>query len=389
MKKLIYLDYNATSPILPDLAEALAQIVTTWGNPSSIHWAGQAAKTVVRTSRQNIAKALNVSPLELVFTSGGSESNNTVLKSTFFKTKGSSRNEFITTEIEHSSVLNTFQWIESQGGVVHYLKVNREGEIDLAQFQEVLSEKTALVSVMLANNETGVLFPIKKISEMAHSFGAEMHTDAVQAYGKIPVNLASLDVDFASIASHKFYGLKGTGVLFCKKGHEITPLIHGGGQERHRRGGTEGTLGIYAMGFMADKIGEVPDQATRLGKIRDHLEKKLLELIPETILTQQLKERLPNTTNFILPGLDGETLLMSLDVKGFAVSTGAACSSGSPEPSPTLLKMGLTRDEAQSSMRVSLGWLTTEEDAQEFLNALVAVVKRLKGLSAQSTQEVL
>lgn len=387
-KNPVYLDYNATTPLHPEISTKLPEVINAWGNPSSIHWAGRLAKTVIRESRQNLAKALNVTPLELVFTSGGSEANSTVLHSIFEKSKGQARSEFITTNVEHPSVLKALDHFESLGAKVHRIQVTREGHFDWEHFDRVLSEKTALVFVMLANNETGVLLPVKEISSRAHAKGAKVHTDAVQAYGKIPVDLADLNVDFAAIAAHKFYALKGCGALFSKKGNELQSMIFGGGQERHRRGGTENTLGIWAMGLMAAKTSEVDAQAKRLSGLRDQMETRILATIPQVKITHQSVSRLPNTSSIVIDGIDGDTLLMSLDVKGFAVSTGSACSSGSPEPSKALRAMGLSRVEAQSSLRISLGWMTTEEEVNEFLNILVPVVERLRSLNTFEEREL-
>jgi cysteine desulfurase len=382
----IYLDFNATTPLDEELKKTLPEILEISGNPSSIHWAGQASKTLMRESRNALAEALGVSPLELIFTSGGSEGNNTVLQSTFEKTRNTGRNEFISTSIEHPSVLKTLAHLKSQGAVVHTISIGKNGELDWQHFEKVLGERTALVSMMLANNETGLILPIQKITAMAHAAGAKMHTDAVQALGKIQVNLPELGVDFASFSSHKFYALKGSGVLYSKKGNDLRPLIFGGGQERHRRGGTENLLGIWALGFMARKLSEIPARQEKVRALRDHMEKEILNLIPNARVTQAGANRLPNTSSLVLDGVDGETLLMSLDVKGFAVSTGAACSAGSPEPSPGLLAMGLTREEAQSSLRVSLGWPTTMDDVQAFISTLHQVILRLRSLQMKSSE---
>jgi cysteine desulfurase len=376
----VYLDFNATTPIQAELKSALPEVLEVWGNPSSIHWAGQQAKTLLRDARISIANSLGVSPLELIFTSGGSEGNNTVLRGVFEKTRGLARSEFITTNIEHPSVLKTLSHLKDLGAVVHQIGVSKTGELDWEHLSRVLGERTALVSMMLANNETGLILPLKKVTEMAHAVGALVHTDAVQAFGKIPVNLAELGVDYASISAHKFYALKGSGVLFAKKGSDIKPLIYGGGQERSRRGGTENVIGIWAMGFMTSQFSNLSERADRVRALRDQMESEILKTIPQTRVTHADRERLPNTSNLILEGVDGETLLMSLDVKGFAVSTGAACSSGNPEPSPILLAMGLTRPEAQSSLRVSIGWTTTEEEINSFISTLQQVATRLRNL---------
>jgi len=377
-----YLDFNATTPLNQSLALELPEVLQVWGNPSSIHWAGQGTKTILREARKNVAQCLGVSPLELIFTSGGSEANNTVLQSFFEQTRNSERNEFITTRIEHPSILKTMAHLKDLGAIVHFISIDRNGDLDWDHFGKVLSPRTALVSMMLANNETGILLPIREVTAKAHAVGAKVHTDAVQALGKISLNLSDLGVDFASFSAHKFYSLKGIGVLYAKKGNELRPLIFGGGQERHRRGGTENTLGIWAFGFMAAQASEIPRRAEAIRFLRDHLESEILAQIPDVSITQGEASRLPNTSSLVISGIDGETLLMSLDVKGFAVSTGAACSSGSPEPSPILIAMGLSRDEAQSSLRVSLGWTTTETEIKEFIATLKSVVTRLRSLSA-------
>lgn len=384
MKKHIYFDHNATTPVSTKVLARLPEAVALWGNPSSIHWAGQQTKTLLRVARQNVATALGVSPLEIIFTNGGSESNNTVIKGLFHQFKNSeTRNEYITSAVEHPSVINAFRWLESQGAVVHFIGVDVQGQIDLETYKKLLSPKTVLVSVMAANNETGVLFPIAEMVRLAHQAGAKFHSDCVQMFGKLPLNLRDLNLDFASISAHKFYSLKGAGLLYSKKGNEVTPLIHGGGQERHRRGGTENTLGIFSLGVMAGEISNVSAQAKETAELRDHLEKRILSEIPQVTVTHSQVPRLPNTSSLILDGVDGETLLMSLDVKGFAVSTGAACSSGSPEPSPGLLAIGLTRRQAQSSLRVSLGWESTLEQVDEFVDVLISVVERLRELNPE------
>ena len=255
-----------------------------------------------------------------------------------------------------------------------------------AKPQNVLSEKTALVSVMLANNETGNLFPIKELAKLAHEKGALFHTDAVQGLGKIEINLKDLDVDYASFSAHKFYALKGCGVLYAKKGVPQVPFIWGGAQERSRRGGTENVLGILSLGVMAKMKSEILTQSQRIEKLRDNLQLEIFKRIPNCRITGSELNRLPNTLSIVIDGIDGETLLMNLDIKGFAVSTGAACSSGNPEPSPVLLALGLTRAEAQNSLRVSLCWNTTEEDLQKFLNCLIETVKYLRHLESETTK---
>lgn len=375
-----YLDHNATTALHPQVLSAVSEHLSLFGNASSIHWAGQKSKTAIRIAREKIAKVLNVSPLELIFTSGASESNNTVIQSVF---QNSNKNEFICTQVEHPSVMKSMQAIESLGAVVHRIPVSRAGFLDLEFFKKVCGPKTALVSVMLANNETGNIFPIKEMVRISHETGALFHMDGVQGLGKMPLDLKDLNVDYASFSGHKFYALKGTGLLYVKKGTPLQPLIQGGAQERSRRGGTENLLGIVAMGAACDLASEISTQQARLTELRNHMECEILKRISRVTITGGEALRLSNTSSLIIPGVDGETLLMALDIKGFAVSTGAACSSGNPEPSPVLLAMGLSREEAQNSLRVSLGWPTTQQDVETFINELVMTVNRLREIHEQ------
>lgn len=374
----IYLDHNATTPLAPEVVEATTEALGQWGNPSSIHFSGRGPKLFLREARQNLSRALGCHPLELIFTSGASESNNTILKSCFQQRP--SRTEFITTRIEHPSVLETLKYLESLGATVHYIEVNRKGQFNWEQFRRALSEKTNLVSVMAANNETGLILPLEQIVKEAHAVGALVHTDAVQAFGKIPFELRNLEVDYASLSGHKFYALKGVGVSFVRRGSPYVPLIHGGAQERFRRAGTENVLAIHSLGVMSEHLSRVGAQYERIENLRNQFECKLQEKIQGVSITHAEATRLPNTSSLVIEGVDGETLLMSLDIKGFSVSTGAACSSGSPEPSPVLIAIGLTRTEAQSSLRVSLGWHTSPEEMDLFLETLIQVVHRLRSL---------
>ncbi|MDX9732104.1 MAG: cysteine desulfurase family protein, partial [Bdellovibrionales bacterium] len=270
---------------------------------------------------------------------------------------------------------------------VELVPVDRAGCIRVEDVQSRLRVgETVLVSFMLANNETGVIQPVKEIARIAKEAGALVHTDAVQALGRIPVDVRDLGVDFASFAGHKFYSLRGIGVLYQARHAPLEPLIAGGGQERHRRGGTENTIAIASMGYMCGRMGECEERAQAMLELRDLFEARVLSEISETSVTGGESSRLPSTSSLLIPGTDGETLLMSLDMEGFSVSTGAACSSGSPEPSPVLLGMGLTRAEAQCSLRVGLGWSTTREEVEAFVEALKKVVKRLRDLRGWQPQ---
>lgn len=383
-----YFDHNATTPVSREVQDALPEIASSWGNPSSIHWGGRQPKNILRDARKAIADAISASPLEIIFTSGGSESNNTVLHglfeyyqtAPFVSPEQRVRLHYMCSAVEHPSVMKTMEHLKSLGAQVDFIPVNRKGELDMEFFDAHLTEKTALVSVMAANNETGTLFPIKELARKAHAVGALFHTDAVQMFGKLPLNVKDLDVDFASFSGHKFYSVKGSGVLYVKKGANVSALVQGGAQERHRRGGTENTLGIGALGVAVRRMSQVADKAQAIATLRDYMEARILNEISEVTLTAAETARLPNTSSLILKGVDGETMLMSLDIMGYAVSTGAACSSGNPEPSPVLLAMGLSRAEAQNSLRLSLGWDTTQEQIDGFIEALKSVVQRLRTL---------
>ncbi len=379
----IYLDHNATSPISDEVRALVPEWLTHWGNPSSIHVAGRGPKTLLRESRDKIAKLLGVNPLELIFTNGGSESNNFALKGVF-ETAPEGRDHYIISAVEHPSLKRTADYLRSRGARVDEIPVLRSGRIDLEAYQALLTDKTALVSVMMANNETGHVFPIREMAELAHAKGALFHTDGVQALGKMEFNLRDLGVDLASFAGHKFYALKGIGVLYAKKGVKLENLVHGGGQERHRRGGTENILAIASLGYMCGKKDEIAARGEQMRVLRDHFETRVTSEIEGVSITGAESPRLPNTSSLLIPGVDGEILLMNLDLKGYAVSTGAACSSGSPEPSPVLLAMGLTRAEAQSSMRVGLGWSTTREQVDRFIETLIEVVRHIRAIDAQS-----
>jgi cysteine desulfurase len=373
MSAAVYLDHNATTPVHPEILAKVPEWLASWGNPSSIHAFGRGPKSVLREARQKIADLAGVQPLELIFTAGGSEANNLALKGAAVK-----RKHFVVSAVEHPSVRKTAEWLQSQGAKVDFFGVDREGRADLDQLRALVTAETAMVSCMLANNETGHIYPLKEIAAIAHAQGALVHTDAVQALGKIEINLRELGVDLATFSGHKFYALKGCGVLYARKGVTVNPVIHGGAQERGRRAGTENLLSIAALGFMCGKKSEIAAQGQRIAQLRDHMEKRILSEIGHTVVTGPSAPRLPNTSSLCLQGVDGETLLMNLDVRGFGVSTGAACSSGNPEPSPTLLAMGLTREEAQSSLRLSLGWGNTREEVDRFVDELKLVVARLR-----------
>lgn len=380
----VYLDHNATTPVDSSLFELVPTWMAQFGNPSSIHQASRGPRTLIREARAQIAEFLSVSSLEIVFTSGASEANNTVIKLVWNR-RGNERNEFICSSVEHPSVINAMKAIERFGAVIHWIPVNRDGELDINFVKSVLSNKTALISVMSANNETGTLFPIAEIVALAKPFGVLVHSDCVQMLGKHPLNLKELGVDYATFSGHKFYALKGSGFMYIKKTSPFIALIDGGAQERSRRGGTENTVGIAAMGHMIRKMGgmNLISKSEEIGSLRDYLESEIKKEISGVHFTAQKNRRLTNTSHMMIEGIDAETLLINLDLDGYCVSTGAACSSGNPEPSPVLLAMGFSRSEAQTSLRVSLGWSTTQLELKAFVLKLKDVVVRLRQMKKE------
>jgi len=376
----IYLDNNATTPYSPILKSRWAELLDIFGNPSSIHQDSRASKAVLREARHKLANLLECSPLEIIFNSGASEGNCSVLNAVFEVTN-KYRNEFLISAVEHPSVLKAAVYLQSRGALVHYIPVNRDGVIDLNYIKEKLSVRTALVSVMYANNETGTLFPIKEISKLAHKAGALMHADCVQTLGKLNLNIKDLDLDYATFSAHKFYALKGTGFCYVKKSAPWLALIHGGGQERNRRGGTENIIGIAAINIVLDQLINTEVRTTEMLRLRNLLEELIDQDISNVKFIARNAARINNTSCLIINDVDGETLLMSLDLKGYSVSTGAACSSGNPEPSPVLLAMGLSRTEAQSSLRVSLGWETTEDQIVKFVSVLKNIIIKLREIN--------
>jgi cysteine desulfurase len=358
------------------------ELVDIYGNPSSVHQDSRLSKQILREARNKIAQLLGCSPLEVIFNSGASEANNSILKSVL-SADYSGRNEVLISEVEHPSIAKTAQYLESVGIKVHRIPVNRKGELELSFLDRYLSEKTALVSVMYANNETGNIFPVREVADRAHQVGAKMHSDCVQMLGKSLCDFAELNLDYASFSAHKFYSLKGTGFCYVRKSSPWLPLIHGGGQERHRRGGTENLTGLAALNIVLDKILHSEAEIKRMRILRDRMENEILKTIENVRVTGGESPRVSNTSSLIIDDVDGETLLMSLDLKGFSVSTGAACSSGNPEPSPVLLAMGLSPLEAQSSLRISLGWENSEEQIAEFVEVLREVVEKLRNLKVE------
>jgi cysteine desulfurase len=379
----IYLDYAATTPLDPRVLEAMMPYMTEhFGNPNSIHSFGREARRAIDEAREKIAQLLNCQPSEIVFTSGGTESDNLVLRGVAeaYRHKG---NHIVTTAIEHHAVLRTCKALEDMGFFVTYLPVDEHGLISPEQVAEAVNERTILVSVMHANNEIGTIEPIAEIVRAVKEKRPDIivHTDAVQTVGHIPVDIQELGVDLLSFSAHKFYGPKGIGGLFVRKGVRLVPQITGGGQERNRRSGTENVAAIVGMAKALElAVEEMPTELPRLQALRDELITGVLSRIPETRLNGHPTLRLPHNANFSFRGIEGEALLLQLDLNGIAASSGSACSSGSLEPSHVLLALGLDYELAIGSLRITLGRFTTREHILRLLDLLPKVVEKLRAL---------
>jgi cysteine desulfurase len=378
----VYLDHNATTPVHPEVRKAIEPYLDDqFGNPSSIHWAGRDVRKGVEDARQEIASFFGCQPLEVVFTSSGTESDNLAVKGIAYR-KGNAGKHIITSQVEHPAVINTCRFLETQGFRVTFVPVNRYGIVEPDSIRDALAEDTILVSVMYANNETGDIMPVPEIGAIAREAGVVMHTDAVQATGKIPIDFGTLPVDLLTFSGHKVNALKGTGGLIVRKGIEIEAMTHGGHQERGRRGGTENVAGIVAMGksFQILKEG-MEEEVAETRRLRDRFEKGLFERIPELVLNGHPTQRLPNTVNISFRFVEGEAMLLNLDMMGIACSSGSACTSGSLEASPILLAMGADPTDAQGALRFSLGRGNTEEDIDYAVDAIETVVAKLRALS--------
>ena len=371
----IYLDHNATTSVDAAVQETMVDALRRYGNPSSIYTTGREAHGRLEEARKSLSLLVNCTPRRLIFTSGGSEGNNFVIKGVALGL-GGAKNHIVTTSIEHPSVLATCRWLERLGFTVTYLPVGRDGIVDPEDLAGAITGKTCLVSIMAANNETGALQPVTELAAMAREKGVLFHTDAVQAVGKIPVDVQAWGVDFLSLSSHKFHGPKGTGAVYVRKGVEVLPpLIHGGKQESGLRGGTENSVGIIGMGRAAQLASQrLDDMAGRVRSMRDALHEGIARIAPRAILNGHPADRLPNTLNVTLPGIRGESLLLALDSRGVFFSSGSACKSGSPEPSHVLLAMGLSEEEAHCSLRFSLGIENTDEEIERTLQLLAEVI---------------
>jgi cysteine desulfurase len=373
----VYLDNNATTPILPEVFEAMRPCFGEhFGNASSIHHHGQETRAAVEDARESVAKLLGCNASEIIFTSGGTESDNLAIAGLV-----GLGDHVITSSTEHHAVLHAAKHLEETGCEVTFLPVDGRGLIDPSDVQSALRPKTKLISVMMANNETGVLQPVEEIGKLAAEAGVCFHTDAVQAAGKVPIDIQRIGCHVLSISGHKMHAPQGVGALYVRKGTRLKPLFYGGRHERSRRAGTENVPGIVALGKAAEMAREAFDRGEKMSAMRDRLEQGILAQVDEAGVNGEGAPRVPNTTNIHFDHIEGEALVIALDLKGLAVSTGAACSSGAIEPSHVLLAMGLKPQRARASIRFSLGKQTTEEDIDFALTLVPEMVGRLRELS--------
>ena len=381
-KKLIYLDNAATTKTAPEVVEAMLPYFTEmYGNPSSVYSFSQKSKEAITAGREKIAKTLGANPEEIYFTAGGSESDNWALKATAeaYKEKG---NHIITTKIEHHAILHTGDWLEKHGFEVTYVDVDEFGKVKLDELEKAIRPTTILISVMFANNEIGTIQPIKEIGEIAKKHGILFHTDAVQAYGQLPINVDELNIDMLSSSGHKLNGPKGIGFLYIRKGVKIRSFIHGGAQERKRRAGTENVPGIVGFGVAAERaMHSMADRTAKEVLVRDHLISRITSEIPYVKLNGHPKKRLPNNVNVSFQFVEGESMLLMLDSFGICASSGSACTSGSLDPSHVLLAIGLPHEIAHGSLRLTLSEETTMEDADFVVDKLKDIVANLRSMS--------
>jgi len=380
--KYVYMDHAATTPLRPEALEAmLPYLITHYGNASSVYAYGRDARKALDEAREEIAAVIGANPREIIFTGGGSEADNLAIKGVAlaYKSKG---NHIVTSAVEHHAVLDTCKYLEKLGFQVTVVPVDENGMVDPKAVEEAITDKTILVSIMHANNEVGTIQPIQEISRIVKEKGVIFHTDAVQSVGHIPVDVNDLGVDLLSFAGHKFYGPKGVGGLYVRKGIRFDPLIHGGGQERGHRAGTENVAAIVGMATALKlTAAEMDEEAARLTKLRDRLIDGIVERIPDVRVNGHRTQRLPNNVNVCFRYIEGESLLLNLDLQHVAASSGSACTSGSLDPSHVLLAMGLPHEIAHGSLRLTLGRDTTVDEVDYVLEILPGIVDKLRRMS--------
>jgi len=381
--KLVYLDYNSTTPIDPAVIEVMNRVMAeNYGNPSSVHRVGQKAKVALEEARERIAALIGAQPAEIYFTSGGTESDNLAVKGAAYARRHKGRH-LITSAVEHYAVLNTTQYLEQQGFAVTYLGCDRNGVVSVDALRAALRPDTTIVSIMTANNETGQLQPVRQLAAVCREAGMIFHTDAVQAVGKIPVNVEDFGVDLLSLSAHKFYGPKGIGALYVRRGTMMTPLIHGGAHEKRKRAGTENLPAVVGMAMALELAHDgMDDEHRRLSELGAYFIDKIIARIDDVSINGSRDNRIPSTVNLSFKGVEGEAILLSLDLKGVAASSGSACSSGALESSHVLKAMGVDPVLAQGSIRFSMGRLTTREDIDYTISILPEIINRLRAMSA-------
>ena len=382
MERRVYMDYAATTYVKQEVMEEMMPYFTEkYGNPSSVHSFGREARKAVDLARERTAKALNASTDEIYFTGGGSESDNWAIKGAALANKQKG-NHIITSSIEHHAVLYTCQYLEKMGFEVTYLPVDQYGLVNPEDVKKAITDKTILISIMFANNEIGTIQPVKEIGRIAREHGVYFHTDAVQAVGHVPIDVKDMNIDLLSLSAHKFYGPKGVGALYVRKGVRIHPYLHGGAQERNRRAGTENLPGIVGLGKAIELAYEnLEESNSKLAAMRDRLIAGIMEKIDHVRLNGHPVKRLPGNANLSFEFIEGEALLLSLDMKGIAASSGSACTSGSLDPSHVLLAIGLTHEIAHGSLRLTLGDDNTDEDVDYVLEVLPVLWERLRNMS--------
>lgn len=382
IKKEVYLDNAATTKLKKEVLEEMMPYLTDmYGNASSIYHIGRESRKAIDYSRDRVAKALNAKTSEIFFTSGGTEADNWAIKGVAFANEKKGKH-IITTNIEHHAVLHTCEYLEKYGFEITYLPVKKNGIIDIKDFKKALREDTILVSIMFANNEIGTIQPIKEIGQITKERGIYFHTDAVQAIGNIPIDVEDLNVDLLSLSGHKFNGPKGVGVLYIKKGVNILPIIHGGGQERNKRAGTENVAGIVGIGKAIElATKDIEKKNKKLSELRDMTIKGLIEKIPDTILNGDPVKRLPGNVNVCFKYIEGESILLMLDMKGICASSGSACTSGSLDPSHVLLAIGLPHEIAHGSLRLTFSAENSKEDVEYLLETIPPIIERLRSMS--------
>jgi cysteine desulfurase len=379
----VYMDHNATTPLAGAVADRMSAVLREeFGNPSSVHHFGQRAKAAIDEARSAVADLIGADPSEVVFTSSGTESDNAAIRGAAEALEPSGRRHLVSSGIEHEAVLNTLKSLSRRGWPVTMLPVGASGLVSADALGAALTDQTAVVSIMHANNEIGTIQPVAELTRLAKARGAIVHTDAVQTAGKIPVNVKALGVDLLSLSAHKFYGPKGVGALWVRRGLRLLPFMTGGKQERGRRAGTENVAGIVGMGVAARlALAHMAEEARRLAALRDRLEQRILQTVPGTAVNGDPDTRVPNTTNISFDRIEAESLLIALDLEGVAVSTGSACSSGTLEPSHVLKAMGLPAHRTQNSIRFSLGAINTDADVDRVAAVLPGVVDKLRSLT--------